>query len=68
VKLFAAGGAWVGWAGLPSVLLLAALIGLAAALAGGRTLSAVSKLPFGPALALAIWIVWLYGPLMPVMP
>jgi len=68
VKLFAAGGAWVGWAGLPSVLLLAALIGLAAALAGGRTLSAASKLPFGPALALAIWIVWLYGPLMPVMP
>jgi leader peptidase (prepilin peptidase)/N-methyltransferase len=66
VKLFAAGGAWVGWAGLPSVLLLAALIGIAAALATSLKtgLSAAAKLPFGPALAAAIWIVWLCGPLL----
>lgn len=64
IKLFAAGGAWVGWMGLPSVLLLAALCGIVMALLaqqGARDL-AQRKHPFGPALALAIWFVWLLGP------
>lgn len=66
VKLFAAAGAWVGWQGLSSVLLIGAASGLAAAciLAWGRG-SAGPREPvaFGPYLALGLWITWLYGPL-----
>jgi leader peptidase (prepilin peptidase) / N-methyltransferase len=65
-KLLAASGAWVGVTGLPSVLGGAAIGGLAAAgcmmLAGVR-LDRFSALPFGPFLAAATWLVWLYGPL-----
>lgn len=67
-KLLAAAGAWVGWAGLPSVVLLGAVFGLATALVlrmTGRNVGRVTELPFGPALALAFWLVWLYGPLVP---
>jgi len=66
VKLLAAAGAWVGWDGLPSVLAIAALSGLAvAALLSlrGTKLTATSKLAFGPYLCLGLWLVWLYGPL-----
>jgi leader peptidase (prepilin peptidase)/N-methyltransferase len=62
-KLLAAGGAWLGLAALPNVVLIAALSGLLlTALMGlrGRRLNAQMRLPFGPALALAIWLVWLY--------
>ncbi len=63
-KLLAACGAWLGWAALPDVLLLAALAGLAAA--GGMRLrgQAVGRgtaVPFGPALAAACWAVRLWG-------
>ncbi|MGH7111780.1 MAG: prepilin peptidase, partial [Stellaceae bacterium] len=65
-KLFAAAGAWVGALALPSVILVAALSALLAAallrLAGVR-LTARSAIPFGPFLALALWLVWLLGPL-----
>jgi len=65
-KLLAASGAWVSWAGLPSVVLLAALAGLCFALlkAGrGVDLALGDRLPFGAFLCLGTWIVWLYGPL-----
>lgn len=65
-KLFAAAGAWVGWAGLPGVLLLSAAGALAwhAAAAGlaGRGLKD-RELPYGPFIAGGLWITWLYGPL-----
>ena len=67
-KLLAAAGAWVGWVGLPSVILLGAVFGLVTALVlrmAGREVSQATELPFGPALALAVWLVWLYGPLVP---
>jgi leader peptidase (prepilin peptidase)/N-methyltransferase len=67
-KLVAAGGAWVGWQGLPSVALLAAIGGIAGIWISGRLVSAASRrdpIPFGPYLAAAIWLVWLYGPLIP---
>lgn len=67
-KLLAAAGAWVSWTGLPSVVLLAALFGLAGAAVrrlAGHDMVATSEIPFGPALALAIWLVWLYGPVVP---
>ncbi len=64
-KLLAASGAWVGAAALPEVVFGAAITGLFAAaclrLAGIR-LGALSALPFGPFLALATWLVWLFGP------
>jgi leader peptidase (prepilin peptidase)/N-methyltransferase len=63
-KLLAAGGAWLGWEALPWVVLLAAAIGLALALfhrARGVALTRETALPFGPPLALAIWIVRLHG-------
>jgi len=63
-KLLAAGGAWLGWEALPWVVLFAALLGLAFALAHrapGAALTRETIVPFGPALALAIWIVRLHG-------
>ena len=63
-KLLAAIGAWVGVAGLASVLLGAALAGLAWALVlrgRGQVLTATTALPFGPFLALACWAVLLAG-------
>ena len=64
-KLLAAAGAWVGWAALPLLVLMAALAGLGAALlaaaVGGRRLQASTALPFGPFLAAALWLTWLYG-------
>jgi leader peptidase (prepilin peptidase)/N-methyltransferase len=65
-KLLAASGAWVGVTGLPSVLAGAALAGLAAAggmMLAGRRLDRYSALPFGPFLAAATWLVWLFGPI-----
>ncbi len=63
-KLLAAGGAWLGWEALPFTVLLAALTGLLLAGAqrvGGRTVTRQTAMPFGPALALGIWLVRLYG-------
>lgn len=54
-KLLAAAGAWLGLASLPWVVLAAALLGLLLALAQRRPLQAETAVPFGPALALAFW-------------
>jgi leader peptidase (prepilin peptidase)/N-methyltransferase len=66
-KLLAASGAWLGAGALPQVVLGAAVAGIFAAgflqLAGVR-LRAHSALPFGPFLALATWLVWLFGPFL----
>ncbi len=64
-KLFAAAGAWLGWQALPSVLMIAALAGLALALAralAGRG-GLEAPLPFGPALAAGFWLSWTLGPI-----
>lgn len=66
-KLFAAGGAWVGFSGLPGILLIACFSALSWALLqciAQRKVSGEMRIPFGPFLALGIWIVWLYGPLV----
>lgn len=65
-KLMAAGGAWLGIEGLPTVLLVAsvaALLLVAGAVLRGQKITAKTSLPFGPFLALGIWLVWLYGPI-----
>jgi leader peptidase (prepilin peptidase) / N-methyltransferase len=66
-KLLAAAGAWLGWQALPSVVMIAAASGLALALAtslGGGKLVMTSRIAFGPHLALAFWLVWLFGPVV----
>lgn len=64
-KLLAAAGAWTGWQGLPGVVLWASaaalLYALIRAVRAGR-LDPARPIPFGPALALGLWLVWLYGP------
>jgi leader peptidase (prepilin peptidase)/N-methyltransferase len=63
-KLLAASGAWLGATALPQVILFAALSALVAALClrlAGVRLGAQSALPFGPFLALATWVLWLWG-------
>lgn len=66
-KLLAAAGAWVGWQGLASVVLIAALAGIAVALGmalrRGQRLDPAARLPFGVFLALGTWLVVLYGPI-----
>jgi leader peptidase (prepilin peptidase)/N-methyltransferase len=61
-KLLAAAGAWVGLLRLPDVVLGGAVMGIAFALVGavrrGR-MQADVPIPFGPCLAVAIWLVWL---------
>ena len=62
-KLLAASGAWVGLAGLPTVVLGAAVVALCMTL-GQRLFqrqAADTPIPFGPYLALATWLVRLYG-------
>ena len=61
-KLLAAGGAWVGVAALPWVMITGATLALVYAAIlrlRGTTLSATTKIPFGPFLAAAIWLIWL---------
>lgn len=64
VKLLAAAGAWVGWQGLPWLILIAGATAIAAVLLVAlvrRRLDAGAPIPFGPFLCLAFWLVWLYG-------
>ena len=64
--LFGAAGAWVGFLGLPSVLLYACVAGfavVAAKLIIRRAVAGTDRLPFGTFLAFGLWLTWLYGPL-----
>jgi prepilin signal peptidase PulO-like enzyme (type II secretory pathway) len=61
-KLLAGAGAWLGWSGLPFVVLIASALGLAYVAAlriGGRTLARGDALAFGPFLCAGVGIVWL---------
>ncbi len=62
-KLLAALGAWSGWIFLPAIMLISALSGLIMALLlrASKRLPAGTAMPFGPALAIAGWLV-LYFP------
>ena len=59
-KLFGAGAMWVGILGLPSVLLVAALTGIAYAVIAKRH---AKRVPFGPFIGVGVLTVWLYGPI-----
>lgn len=55
-KLFSAAGAWLGWQGLPAVMLVSAAMGLA--FAALRPATAERELAFGPWLAAGIVLNW----------
>ena len=63
-KLAAMGGAWLGLPGIVAAMALAvmsgAIVGSFARLTG--RLQARQAFPFGPFIALGIWLVWLLGP------
>ncbi len=59
-KLLAAGGAWLGLADLPLMVLLGAVSTLVLAVMRGRgRLRPDLPVPFGPGLALSLWLLWL---------
>lgn len=66
-KLLAAAGAWMGWEVLPAVVLVASVTALAGVaivrLMGLRVVGNDTPIPFGPALCVGIWLLWLYGPI-----
>ena len=65
-RLYALAGLWLGFPGLPSSLVfgvLSALVAAAIAIRQGTLESARQPIPFGPHLALGIWLVWVLGPL-----
>ena len=67
-KLFAAAGAWVGAWNLPVILLVAGLLGIAAALAmmlRGKVVAAETRLPLGTLIAIALWPAWLIVAIQP---
>ncbi len=64
--LLAGGGAWIGWIALPTALVWSAAAGLAAVsvlAVAGRPVARAQPLPFGVALAVGVWLAWLYGPI-----
>lgn len=64
--LFAGAGAWVGLAGLPSVMLWACATGLCVVLwrlLRRKPVRGEDRMPFGTFMALGAWLTWLYGPL-----
>ncbi len=71
-RLLGAGGAWLGWEALPSVVLFAAVgallcIGLRTLWLRGKPEAGnvlTEPQPFGPWLALGIWVVRLHGPIL----
>lgn len=65
-RLLAAIGAWVGWAGLPTVLVWGSAAGLSWVVARSiarRPLRRDEPLPYGVCLAIGAWLTWLHGPL-----
>lgn len=61
-KLLGAIGAWVGWQPLPTILLIAAMTGLAVAIAMkilDRPIAATTRLPLGTLMAISAWPVWM---------
>lgn len=62
-KLFAAAGAWLGWQGLPTVLLMASSAGLIFALSTRHGSGGLGdfRIAFGPWIALALWVNWIGG-------
>jgi leader peptidase (prepilin peptidase) / N-methyltransferase len=66
-KLLAVCGAWCGWKTLPDLVVLAVLFAILAVLIAriaGRPVDRTVVIPFGPFIALSLWMTYLYGPLL----
>jgi leader peptidase (prepilin peptidase)/N-methyltransferase len=66
VKFAAAATLWIGILSVPAMLLVAvmsAAIGLLIMRAGGHDLHGQQVVPFGPHLAVGLWLTWVAGPL-----
>ncbi|MAP95811.1 MAG: hypothetical protein CMK07_12745 [Ponticaulis sp.] len=71
-KLFAAAGAWFGVLSLPVVFLSASLLGIIFTVTINVAFHNVRTrtkqfVPFGPAIALTIWLIWNFGGVLPTM-
>jgi len=67
VKFAAAGVLWVGVEGVPGLLLIAvlsAMVSLLVLRADGHELNGKLAIPFGPHLAVGLWLSWIMGPLI----
>ncbi len=67
-KTFAAAGSWVGVWNLPVILLVAGLLGIAAALTmllRRQRVEATTRMPLGTLIALALWPAWLLVAIQP---
>jgi leader peptidase (prepilin peptidase)/N-methyltransferase len=65
-RLFGVAGLWLGLDGLAGCLLIAACSGMISAailLRERRVTHAQEAMPFGPHLALALWLSWVFGPI-----
>lgn len=65
-KLFALAGLWLGFPALPGCLLAAAFSGLVSSailMSGQGSRDGRQPIPFGPHLALGLWLAWAFGPL-----
>ncbi len=63
-KLLAVAGAWNGLAAIPDVVLLAAVLAIAittGSIAVGKSINPNTRVPFGPYLSIAIWVLHLHG-------
>jgi len=62
-KLLAALGAWMGWQVLPVIIILSSFVGAVIGIAGILILGRDKNIPipFGPYLAIAGWIAFLWG-------
>ncbi len=62
-KLLAALGAWMGWQALPQIIILSSLVGAVIGIAGILIMGRDKNLPipFGPYLAIAGWIAFIWG-------
>jgi leader peptidase (prepilin peptidase) / N-methyltransferase len=58
-KLLAAAGAWVGWEGLPFIVLVSSASALVYTFLRGH-FTLTDRIRFGPFLAFASWVVWAY--------
>jgi len=66
VKLLGASAAWVGALGISSVVLLASVAGIifTVMMWGIRRRRFDAPIPFGPFIAMGVWAVWLFGPIL----
>ena len=57
-------GVWLGWQGLADLMIAALVLAAVATVVGRRQVAWAGRIPGGACMALSLWLVWLYGPLV----